>query len=97
DDEDDEVASGDASCRRGENVKRYKPLLSSAPAYSILNAQAFHYTNSVATDIRKTFARIRREHAIPAVIVEIANHVRCLTTKTCDAALPRRSVQSTGC
>jgi hypothetical protein len=44
-----------------ENVKRYKPLLSSAPADSILNAQAFHYTNSVDTDIRRTFARIRRE------------------------------------
>jgi len=80
----------------GENVKRSKPLLSSAPAHSILSAQAFHYTNSVATDIRKTFARIRRERANPAVIVEIANHVRCLTTKTCDTALPRRSVQSTG-
>ncbi len=38
----------------------YKPLLSSAPAHSILNAQAFHYTNSAATDIRKTFARFRR-------------------------------------
>lgn len=37
----------------------YKPLLSSAPAHSILNAQAFHYTNSLATDIRKTFARAR--------------------------------------
>ena len=80
----------------GENVKRYKPLLSSAPAHSILNAQAFHYTNSVATDIRNTFARIRRERANPAVIVDIASHVRCLTTKTCDTALPRRSVQSTG-
>ena len=41
-------------------MKDYKPLLSSAPAHSILNAQAFHYTNSAATDIRKTFARIRR-------------------------------------
>jgi hypothetical protein len=80
----------------GENVKRYKSLLSSAPAHSILNAQAFHYTNSVATDIRKTFARIRRERPNPAVIVDIASHVRCLTTKTCDTALPRRSVQSTG-
>jgi hypothetical protein len=77
-------------------VKRYKPLLSLAPAHSILDAKAFHYTNSVATDIRKTFARIRRERANPAVIVDIASHVRCLATKTCDTALPRRSLQSTG-
>ena len=41
-------------------MKDYKPLLSSAPTHSILNAQAFHYTNSAATDIRKTFARVRR-------------------------------------
>ena len=57
-----------------ENMKRYKPLLSSAPAHSILNAQAFHYTNSVATDIRKTFARIRRECVNAAVVVNIASH-----------------------
>ena len=38
----------------------YKPLLSSAPAKSILNA-GFRYTDSAATDIRKTFARIRRD------------------------------------
>jgi hypothetical protein len=74
-------------------VKRYRPLLSSAPAHSILNAQAFHYTNSVETDIRKTLAR--RERANPAVIVDIASHVR-LTAKTCDTALPRRPLQSTG-
>jgi hypothetical protein len=79
----------------GENVKRYKPLLSSAPAHSILNAQAFHYTNSVATDIRKTFARIRRERAKPVVVVNIATHARCVTTKVTDSSLPRRSVQST--
>ena len=45
----------------------YKPLLSSAPAHSILNAQAFHYTNSVDTDIRKTFERVRaaaRKHLL---------------------------------
>lgn len=77
-------------------MKRYKSLLSSAQAHSILNAEAFRYTNSVATDIRKTFARIRRERANAAVIVDIASQVRCLTTKTCDTALPRRSVQSTG-
>ena len=38
----------------------YKPLLSSAPAKSILNA-GFRYTNSAATDIRKTFARVRHD------------------------------------
>ena len=75
-------------------VKRYRPLLSSAPAHSIFNAQAFHYTNSVATDIRKTLAW--RGRANPAVIVDIASHVRCLTAKTCDTALPRRSLQATG-
>ena len=80
----------------GENVKRYKPVLSSAPAHSILNAQAFQYRNSVDTDIRKTLARIRRQRANRAVIVDIASHVRCLTTKTCDTALPRRSLQPTG-
>jgi len=76
-------------------VKRYKPLLSSAPAHSILNAQAFHYTNSVATDIRKTFARIRRERANPAVVVNIASQVRCLTTKARTASLARRALEST--
>ena len=74
--------------RNDQSVKRYKPLLSSAPGHSILNAQAFHYTNSVDTDIRKAFARIRRERSNPAVIVDIASQVRC------DPALPRRSVQS---
>ena len=38
----------------------YKPLLSSAPAKSILNA-GFQYTNSGATDIRKTFAKAWRD------------------------------------
>jgi len=37
-----------------ENMTRYKPLLSSTPAHSILNAQALNYTSSVAT---RTFAR----------------------------------------
>ena len=40
-------------------MKQYKPLLSSAPANSILNAQQFHYRNSANTDIRKTFANFR--------------------------------------
>ena len=41
-------------------MKPYKPLFSSAPANSILNAQEFHYSNSASTDIRKTFANFRR-------------------------------------
>jgi len=79
----------------GENVKRYKPLLSSAPAHSILNARAFHYTNSMDSDIRKTFARIRRERANAAVVVNLASHLRSVTTKACDSSLPWRSVMST--
>ena len=78
-----------------ENVKRYKPLLSSAPAHSILNTQAFQYTNSVDTDIRRTFARIRRERANAAVVVNLASHVRAVTTNACDSSLPSRSVMST--
>ena len=41
-------------------MKSYRALRSSAPAHSILNAQAFRYTNSADTDIRRTFARLRR-------------------------------------
>ena len=49
-------------------MKQYKPLLSLAPANSILNAQQFHYRNSANTDIRKTFANLptRRVQAKPA-------------------------------
>jgi hypothetical protein len=75
-------------------MKRYKALLSSAPAHSILNAQAFHYRNSADTDIRKTFARIRRERATAAIIVNIAKHARSTTMKATDNSLPGRSVQS---
>jgi hypothetical protein len=77
-----------------ENVKRYKPLLSSAPAHSILNAQAFHYANSADTDIRKTFARVRRERAKAAVVVNLASPLRSVTTNACDSSLPWRSVMS---
>ena len=73
------------SAEMSEIVKRYKPLLSSAPAHSILNAQAFHYTSSVDTDIRKTFARIRRGRANAAVVVNLASHVRSAA-----AAIPSR-------
>ena len=44
-------------------MKDYRPLVSSAPVHSILNAQTFHYTNSIETDIRKTFAKIARSRA----------------------------------
>jgi hypothetical protein len=63
---------------RGNTVKDYKPLLSSAPAHSILNAQAFHYTNSAATDIRKTFARVRRREKADAASLNVASNVRPL-------------------
>ncbi len=57
----------------------YKPLVSSAPAHSILNAQAFHYTNSVATDIRKTFDKFRQSQARAArALVNAASNVRPL-------------------
>jgi len=54
----------------------YKPLVSSAPAHSILNAQAFHYTSSVETDIRKTFARVRRRRAKANPSISVASNVR---------------------
>ena len=44
----------------------YKPLLTAAPAHSILNAE-FRYIKSTETDIRRTFARIRREQAARAL------------------------------
>ena len=77
-----------------EIVKCYKPLLSSVPAHSILNSQAFHYTNSADTHIRRTFTRIRRERANAAVVVNLASHVRSVTTNARDSPLPSRSVMS---
>lgn len=53
----------------------HKPLVSSAPEHSILNAE-FRYTNSAATDVRKTFARIRREQA------SASSNVRAITRKS---------------
>jgi hypothetical protein len=55
-----------------------KPLVSAAPTPSILSAK-FRYTNSTATDIRKTFARVRREQAKAAVTASAASNVRPLT------------------
>jgi hypothetical protein len=49
----------------------------------------------VDTDIRRTFARIRRERANAAVVVNLASHVRSVTTNACDSSLPSRSVMST--
>ena len=54
-----------------------KPLISSAPAYSILSAE-FRYTNSAATDIRKTFARIRSDRAQANVIDKAVGSLRPL-------------------
>ena len=56
----------------------YKPLVSSTPAHSILNAQAFHYTSSVETDIRKTFARVRRERAKANASINATSNVEPL-------------------
>ena len=59
----------------------HKPLVSAAPAHSILNAE-FRYTNSTATDIRNTFARVRREQAKAAVTPSASSNVRPLTRKS---------------
>lgn len=59
----------------------HKPLVSSAPAHSILNA-GFRYTNSTATDVRKTFARIRREQASAAARASTSSNVRAITRKS---------------
>lgn len=67
-------------------MKNHKPLLSSAPAHSILNAREFHYTSSGDTDLRKTFARLRRERAQAAAVVSTASNVRALTVKPSEAS-----------
>lgn len=60
-------------------MKDYKPLLSSAPAHSALNAQAFHCTNGTASDIRKMFARVRRRREkTDAASLNFASDVRPL-------------------
>ena len=65
-------------------MKQYKPLLSSAPANSILNAQEFRYRNSASTDIRKTFANFRR-NASKQNQPSVATNVRTLTKNPIDA------------
>ena len=70
----------------------YKPLVSSAPAHSILNAQAFHYTSSVETDIRKTFARVRRRRAKTNASISVASNVRPFIKK--EAEMPPPDTQN---
>ena len=80
----DHTRSGRPKGAARTTMKQYKPLLSSAPANSILNAQRFRYTNSASTDIRKTFASVRRntsKQKQPGV----ATNVRTLTKKAIDA------------
>ena len=67
----------------------HKPLVSSTPAHSILNAR-FRYTSSAATDIRKTFAKVRREQAKAAVTPSASSNVRPLTRKSQDPPLQGR-------
>lgn len=74
----------------------YKPLVSSAPARSILNAQTFHYTSRVETDIRKTFARVRRERVKANASINATSNVRPLIKKEA-AMLPLgRAEQDSG-
>jgi len=56
-------------------MNHHKPLVSSAPAHSILSAQ-FHYTSSAATDIRKTFAKVRRRQAATAIADDARQVIR---------------------
>jgi hypothetical protein len=74
----------------------YKPLVSSAPAHSILNAQAFHYASSVETDIRKTFARVRRERAKVNASINASSNVRPLIKKEAEMPPPGRAEQAAG-
>jgi hypothetical protein len=69
-----------------------KPLVISAPAHGILNAQAFHYTNSVETDIRKTFARVLRRRAKTNASINVASNrldARSIPSRAALSALPR--------
>lgn len=66
-------------------MKGYKPLVSSAPAHSILNARTFRYTSSVATDVRRTFARVMSGRARALETTQAASNVRALPRKRCEA------------
>ena len=92
------VITVNPSAMRGNTVKDCKPLLSSAPAHSILNAQAFHYTNSAETDIRKTFARVLRSRAkanapinARATVRTTARFLSCELRLRCPAGEGQRS------
>jgi len=74
----------------------YKPLVSSAPAHSILNAKAFDYTSSVETDIRKTFARVRRERAKKNAAINATHNVRPLIKKEAEMLPPGRTEPAAG-
>jgi hypothetical protein len=74
-------------------MKGYKPLVSSAPAHSILNARMFRYTSSVATDIRKTFVRVLRNRAKTGVAAKGASNVRPLTKNPRDTSVQAGSLQ----
>jgi hypothetical protein len=66
-------------------MKGYKPLVSSAPAHSILNARTFRYTSSVATDVRRTFARVVSGRARTLETTQAASNVRALPRKRREA------------
>ena len=66
-------------------MKGYKPLVSSAPAHSILNARTFRYTSSVATDVRRTFPRVMRGRALALEMTQAVSNVRALPRKRCEA------------
>lgn len=55
-----------------------KPLVSSAPAHSILQAQGFRYVPAAQTDIRKTFARARNRLARASAAVDANSNVKPL-------------------
>jgi hypothetical protein len=67
-------------------MKSYKPLVSSAPAHSILNARTFRYRNSAETDLRKTFARLRRSAPKKDVPSDTAPNVRAFTKPSAEAS-----------
>ena len=87
------TCSSVSKARPGLTMKQYKPLLSSAPANSILNAQQFHYTNSASTDIRKTFANFRR-NASRQNQPSVATNVRRLRKNPIDATPAPCSLES---
>jgi len=75
-------------------MKTYRQLVSTAPAHSILNAQTFHYRSSVATDIRKTFARILRDQAKAGVAISGTGNVRPLKQKPSEPSAQERSLRT---